>query len=78
MVNSDDVVRVLRVYEFVGPREWVESQVAKSIQGTKEIRPGQFIRAATVGAYPEMLTFKQYEAILDDVATLKGEAIHGG
>ena len=52
---SEDIVRVLRVIEYVGPRERVESTVAKSIHGTKDAGLGLTIRAATIGAYPEIL-----------------------
>ena len=50
-------VRVLRVIEYVGDREWVEATVAKSLHGTKHVIsiPGGTIRAATIGEYPEVL-----------------------
>lgn len=50
-----DIVRVLRVYEFVGPRDKVELQVARSIHGEKDWGNGVTIRAATIGTYPEIL-----------------------
>jgi len=50
-----DRVRVLRVIEYVGEREWVEYTVARSIHGVKTVPRGE-IRAATIGAYPEMLS----------------------
>lgn len=49
-----DQVRVLRVIEYVGPREWVEKTVGNSVHGTKIIGPG-CISAATLGTYPEVL-----------------------
>lgn len=49
------VVRVLRVIEYVGERKWVEATVAGSIQGEKHLSGGNIIRAATLGAYPEVL-----------------------
>lgn len=52
---SEDIIRVLRVIEYIGPRSWVESTVANSIQGTKLLMGGKEIRAATVGTYPEIL-----------------------
>jgi hypothetical protein len=55
---AKEIVRVLRVIEYVGEREWVERQVAESIHGVKYISgswgKGE-IRAATVGVYPEIL-----------------------
>jgi hypothetical protein len=54
-----DKVRVLRIVEYVGPREWVEKIVDESINGTKDLGTykGQScaIRAATIGSYPEIL-----------------------
>lgn len=50
-----DIVRVLRVVEYVGPREWVEEVVGRSIQGQREIGVGKYIRAATVGTFPEAI-----------------------
>lgn len=52
---KEDIVRVLRVIEYVGPRERVEQVVAKSIHGEKDAGRGLVIRASTVGAYPEIL-----------------------
>ena len=55
------MVRVLRIIEYVGDREWVEHQVADSIHGTKNVsNPNKSsvqrtIRAATIGEYPEIL-----------------------
>ncbi len=53
-----DIVRVLRVIEYVGYRDWVEKAVAASIHGTKAINDDCFIKAATIGAYPEILEEK--------------------
>lgn len=50
-----DIVRVLRVYEFIGPRDLVEQQVSRSLKGTKILPNGMAIRSATVGDYPEIL-----------------------
>ena len=60
---NSEVVRVLRVVEYVGDREWVEWQVAHSIQGEKEVdstlsnnpHGKGIIKAATIGIYPEIL-----------------------
>lgn len=51
----EDVVRVLRVIEYSGPRSRVEDTVAKSIHGERDIGNGLIIRAATVGTFPEIL-----------------------
>lgn len=50
------LVRVLRIIEYVGPREWVEETVINSINGTKIVNINCMIRAATIGSYPEILS----------------------
>lgn len=50
-----DDIRVLRVIEYTGPRDKVEDQVARSLYGEKRLPTGVTIKAATVGAYPEIL-----------------------
>lgn len=52
----NDIVRVLRVIEYVGYRDWVEETVSRSIHGIKEVKPGCLIRAATLTEYPEILS----------------------
>lgn len=51
---AEDIVRVLRVIEYVGPRAQVEQQVKQSIHGEKIIGK-MSIRVATLGAYPDIL-----------------------
>lgn len=57
--KPQDIVRVLRIIEYVGPRDIVEKTVAQSIHGTKTVpsRDGDrlVIRAATIGTFPEIL-----------------------
>ena len=54
--SSEDIVRVLRVIEYTGPRSSVERQISNSIHGTLSIPVSRlFIRAATIGEYPEIL-----------------------
>lgn len=51
----EDQVRVLRILEYVGNRQWVEDVVSRSITGKKWI-PGQgYIQAATLHQFPERL-----------------------
>lgn len=54
-----DIIRVLRIVEYVGPRDLVEAQVARSIHGTREFGTREFrsvrISAATIGTFPEIL-----------------------
>ena len=54
MKTNKEIVRVLRVIEYVGEREAVEACIAKSIHGVK-VLPNYEIRAATIGIYPEVL-----------------------
>ena len=53
--QPQDKVRVLRILEYVGPREWVEAVLARSTHGTRVFSLGCEIRGATLGAYPEIL-----------------------
>ena len=41
--------------EYTSPRDKVEDQVARSLHGEKQLPTGVTIKAATVGAYPEIL-----------------------
>lgn len=57
---AEDIVRVLRIIEYVGPRNRVEQIVTGSIHGCKML--GQWghpervtITAVTMGDYPEIL-----------------------
>jgi hypothetical protein len=54
MSNPQDTVRVLRIVEYTGPRDWVERTVAGSVHGTKVVGHGK-ISAVTIGAFPEIL-----------------------
>jgi hypothetical protein len=54
-----EIVRVIRIIEYVGERSDVEEQIANSMHGTKRFsRPGHHdmeIRVATIGEFPEIL-----------------------
>lgn len=55
---KDDKVRVLRIIEYVGPREAIEQQLQRSLHGQRSFphRLGEVtIRAATIGEFPEIL-----------------------
>lgn len=56
-----DVIRVLRIIEYVGPRAWVEKTINKSIHATKifHIDPSCKISAATIGTFPELLEIEE-------------------
>ena len=52
---SADIVRVLRVYEFTGPRDMVEAQIARSIHGCRMFGRGNgeiTITAVTIDLFP--------------------------
>lgn len=53
---EQDIVRVLRVIEYVGPRDWVERTLEKSIHGTLRISEVTTISAVTVGEFAELLS----------------------
>ena len=50
-----DRVRVLRIYEFEGPRDMMEKQIANSVHGQRSWGNGCTIRAVTLGTYPEIM-----------------------
>lgn len=56
-----DTVRVLRVIEYVGPRDLIEKQIQNSIHGTKKIGNGVTINVATIGSFPEILNADEKE-----------------
>ena len=52
---SEDLVRVLRIIEYSGPRSEVERAVEMAVHGAKRLPRGLVITAATLGNYPEIL-----------------------
>jgi hypothetical protein len=53
-----DLVRVLRVIEYVGDRDVIEEQINGSLgDGTHLYRHGRVeVRVATIGGFPEILS----------------------
>jgi hypothetical protein len=49
---AEDIVRVVRIIAYVGPRSKVEKQIANSLHGTKDHGNGVRISVVTVGEYP--------------------------
>ena len=48
-----DRVRVIRVLEYEGPRDWIEACLtARTVKGTKDCGSGCVIREAIVGDFP--------------------------
>lgn len=56
-----DTVRVIRVIEYTGPRDWVEKTLAQSIHGEHHCGTGCVIRAATIGEFPEIIQRNEEE-----------------
>lgn len=58
-----DLIRVLRVIEYVGPRILVEEQIKKSLHGEKRVGPnGEIrIRAVTIGEFPDKFVQDEYD-----------------
>lgn len=53
-----ETVRVLRILEYVGDREWVENTLKQSlvpINGVREIGKGNMIKSALIDQFPEIL-----------------------
>ena len=57
--GGEDIVRVLRIYEFIGPRSAVERLVSMSIHGTNAVGTATAgtvrITGLTLTEYPERL-----------------------
>lgn len=51
-----EMVRILRVLEYSGPRASVEKQVSLSVHGQREGVRGCTIKVATLGEFPEILS----------------------
>lgn len=49
-----DIIRVLRLIEYEGPRDQVEEQVKRSIHGEKRVK-GITISAVTLHAFPKIV-----------------------
>lgn len=56
-----EIVRVLRLVQYIGERSWVEKTVERSIHGTRHLGRENRIIGVTLTEYPEVL--QQAEAI---------------
>jgi hypothetical protein len=52
--TETEIVRVLKLVEYTGPREWVESTVKKSLPKEHNFGESCVIRTAILGTYPEI------------------------
>lgn len=60
-MSKEDIIRVLRLVEYVGPRGAVEEQVRKSLHGTREFGSHNSfvpmrITAITIGEFGEVIS----------------------
>lgn len=58
----NDIVRVLRVIEYVGSRQNIELQMRLSLHGERQGVGDVIIKAATIGNYPEVLEQDQQQS----------------
>lgn len=68
-----DTIRVIRVIEYVGPREQVEEQVRNSIHGERKVRD-MTIRVSTLGVLPEVI----YAPCRPEELRAQWEALYSG
>jgi len=52
---AEDIVSVLRIIRYTGPRSKIEKQLERSVHGTRDCGNGVLISVATLGAYPDIL-----------------------
>lgn len=51
-----DIVRVIRILEYTGPRSWVEKTISGNIiKGVQSFGKDKTIREATLGDFPEII-----------------------
>lgn len=56
----NDIVRVLRVLEYVGPRLWVEQTIEKNaVKVIHRLSNGAYIKEAYLGQFPEVIEVKE-------------------
>lgn len=58
---AEDIVRVLKIVEYVGPRSAVEKHMANASWTMRKQSDGLVIRTAIVGQYPEVLEQAELE-----------------
>lgn len=52
----EDIVRVVRIIEYVGPRSKIDAQIERSLHGTHDHGNGVKITAVTLGTIPEIIS----------------------
>lgn len=63
--EHEDIVRVFRIVEYVGPRRMVEQQVSQSIHGTALWRGLRTVRisAATIGDFAQLVSQEEVKKL---------------
>jgi hypothetical protein len=51
----EDIVRVIRIIQYVGPRSKMDAQIERSLHGTRDNGNGVRITAVTLGTIPEII-----------------------
>ena len=52
----EDIIRVIRILEYTGPRSWVEKTIAGNIiKGSQKFGGDKIIREAILGDFPEIV-----------------------
>lgn len=65
-----DRVRVIRVLEYEGPRDWVEATLAQNaVKGTKNLGNGCVIREGMIGDFPVVVG--EIEKAIHEKTTVK-------
>ena len=64
----DDIIRVLRLVEYVGPRRKIEQQIENSLHGTKRFNEIT-IRATTIGEFPEIMERRNATSVENETNT---------
>jgi len=59
--QKEDSIRILRIIEYVGPRNWVETTINKSINGTHILAKDKRISVTTIGTFPEVMKKRNSE-----------------
>ncbi len=63
-----DKVRVIRVLEYEGTRDWVEKTLAAdAIKGTRNFGNGCVLREATVGDFPEIVEEEKKTRVVEQL-----------
>jgi hypothetical protein len=62
--NNNEIIRVMRVITYTGPRDEVEHAVRQAVHGSKKIHRRSRIDAVTVGVFPDVMN---PDAVLEKV-----------